>query len=153
MRENENNRAALGPLSQSLILLIKIFYDLNCQDLPEFFEDNMPQFMEFFKYYLVYHNQHLDSGVRIWDKVAVKELCTWLMMSKTGWRGSRCSWKDQDQYLWSAWALYTKVWGRFPPIGRLFLYCRRTTCQSWSRAKAWYCKCPWNIIRMGRKLM
>lgn len=69
MRENENNRAALGPLSQSLILLIKIFYDLNCQDLPEFFEDNMPQFMEFFKYYLVYHNQLLDTGVRIWDKV------------------------------------------------------------------------------------
>ncbi|KAJ8663506.1 hypothetical protein O0I10_000748 [Lichtheimia ornata] len=62
MRENENNRAALGPLSQSLILLIKIFYDLNCQDLPEFFEDNMPQFMEFFKYYLVYHNQLLDTG-------------------------------------------------------------------------------------------
>ncbi|KAI8149148.1 Cse1-domain-containing protein [Fennellomyces sp. T-0311] len=61
IKDNEQNVAALRPLSQSLILLIKIFYDLNCQDLPEFFEDNMAKFMEFFQYYLVYNNQLLQS--------------------------------------------------------------------------------------------
>lgn len=140
MRENENNRAALGPLSQSLILLIKIFYDLNCQDLPEFFEDNMPQFMEFFKYYLVYHNQLLDTGVCIWWRWLSMDdrhgSCCW----KIGWRGSRCPRKDQDKHLRSARALYSKVWGRLSPIGRLFLHCRRAACQPWSRTQAWYCK-------------
>lgn len=43
-------------MSRSLILLIKIFYDLNCQDLPEFFEDNMAAFMTLFEKYLIYHN-------------------------------------------------------------------------------------------------
>ncbi|KAI9261688.1 Cse1-domain-containing protein [Phascolomyces articulosus] len=60
--DNVANAEALKPLSQSLILLIKIFYDLNCQDLPEFFEDNMGKFMEFFQYYLVYNNQFLDNN-------------------------------------------------------------------------------------------
>ncbi|KAI9320966.1 armadillo-type protein [Dichotomocladium elegans] len=63
IRENATNAVALGPLSQSLILLIKIYYDLNCQDFPEFFENNLPQFMEFFKNYLVYNNQLLDNNV------------------------------------------------------------------------------------------
>ncbi|KAI9492718.1 Cse1-domain-containing protein [Zychaea mexicana] len=60
IKDNVANAEALKPLSQSLILLIKIFYDLNCQDLPEFFEDNMDKFMEFFQYYLVYNNQYLQ---------------------------------------------------------------------------------------------
>ncbi|CAO3610336.1 unnamed protein product [Cunninghamella blakesleeana] len=59
--ENSNNEAALAILSQSLILLIKIYYDLNCQDLPEFFEDNLGAFSELFKKYLTYENPLLVS--------------------------------------------------------------------------------------------
>ncbi|CAO3609832.1 unnamed protein product [Mucor hiemalis] len=55
-RENSNDKAALQVLARSLVLLIKIYYDLNCQDLPEFFEDNLPVFVQFFQKYLVYHN-------------------------------------------------------------------------------------------------
>jgi exportin-2 (importin alpha re-exporter) len=58
-----NDKAALQVLSQSLLLLIKIFYDLNCQDLPEFFEDNMGYFMELLHKYLTYSNSHLESDV------------------------------------------------------------------------------------------
>jgi exportin-2 (importin alpha re-exporter) len=43
-------------LLEVLLLLVKIFYSLNCQDLPEFFEDHMAEFMTFFHKYLVYEN-------------------------------------------------------------------------------------------------
>ncbi|CAM0141374.1 importin-alpha export receptor [Umbelopsis sp. WA50703] len=56
-----NDKAALQVLSQSLLLLIKIYYDLNCQDLPEFFEDNMPYFMELLHKYLTYNNSMLEN--------------------------------------------------------------------------------------------
>ncbi|KAG1138620.1 hypothetical protein G6F37_010384 [Rhizopus arrhizus] len=56
MEENVNNPAAIQVLARSLNLLIKIFYDLNCQDLPEFFEDNMAPFMSLFEKYLIYQN-------------------------------------------------------------------------------------------------
>ncbi|KAI9288300.1 putative importin-alpha export receptor [Umbelopsis sp. AD052] len=56
-----NDAAALQILSQSLLLLVKIYYDLNCQDLPEFFEDNMGYFMELFHKYLTYNNALLQS--------------------------------------------------------------------------------------------
>lgn len=56
IEENSNNLAALTILARSLTLLIKIYYDLNCQDLPEFFEDNLATFMGLFEKYLVYQN-------------------------------------------------------------------------------------------------
>lgn len=56
IEKNSNDKAALQVLARSLVLLIKIYYDLNCQDLPEFFEDNLPVFVQFFQKYLVYHN-------------------------------------------------------------------------------------------------
>lgn len=59
IEENSNNPAALAILARSLNLLIKIYYDLNCQDLPEFFEDNLGTFMGLFEKYLVYQNPHL----------------------------------------------------------------------------------------------
>lgn len=37
----ENNKANLQILFENLLLLIQIYYDLNCQDIPEFFEDNL----------------------------------------------------------------------------------------------------------------
>ncbi|ORZ08645.1 Cse1-domain-containing protein [Absidia repens] len=56
MTENGNSPEAVAILSQSMVLLIKIYYDLNCQDLPEFFEDNLPVFTQLFKKYLMYNN-------------------------------------------------------------------------------------------------
>lgn len=61
IEENSNNVDALQILARSLVLLIKIFYDLNCQDLPEFFEDNLPTFVNLFQKYLVYQNRLLET--------------------------------------------------------------------------------------------
>lgn len=41
-------------LLKTINLLIKIFYDLNCQDIPEFFEDHIKEFMSILLQYLQY---------------------------------------------------------------------------------------------------
>ncbi|KAI8332444.1 Cse1-domain-containing protein [Chlamydoabsidia padenii] len=61
MTENRTNAEAVAILSQSMILLIKIYYDLNYQDFPEFFEDNLGTFSELFKKYLTYDNPLLAT--------------------------------------------------------------------------------------------
>ncbi|GAB6029149.1 Exportin-2 [Chamberlinius hualienensis] len=43
-----NNAEALKVIFSSLVLIAKIFHSLNCQDLPEFFEDNMATWMKHF---------------------------------------------------------------------------------------------------------
>jgi exportin-2 (importin alpha re-exporter) len=42
-------------------LLIKLFYDLSCQDLPPSFEDNLPQIAGLLEKYLVYDNPLLHT--------------------------------------------------------------------------------------------
>ncbi|XP_013137862.1 PREDICTED: exportin-2 [Papilio polytes] len=42
---HSNNPQALRVIYGSLVLICKVFYSLNYQDLPEFFEDNMPIWM------------------------------------------------------------------------------------------------------------
>ncbi|KAJ2785075.1 importin-alpha export receptor [Coemansia interrupta] len=59
--EHAGNGAALKVLLHSLMLLCQIYYDLNCQDLPPFFEDNMDQFMQTFHKYLVYSDPGAES--------------------------------------------------------------------------------------------
>ncbi|XP_045455694.1 exportin-2 [Melitaea cinxia] len=44
-QKHENNPQALTVIYNSLVLTCKVFYSLNYQDLPEFFEDNMPVWM------------------------------------------------------------------------------------------------------------
>ncbi|BFZ62404.1 importin-alpha export receptor [Saitoella coloradoensis] len=55
------DRAALAMLFQTLHIIVKIFFDLNCQDIPEFFEDNMPQCMGLMHKYLTYANPVLNT--------------------------------------------------------------------------------------------
>ncbi|KAI3653160.1 hypothetical protein MP228_002585 [Amoeboaphelidium protococcarum] len=59
--QNAGNSQALHVLMNSMILLCKIFLSLNSQDLPEFFEDHMAEFMALFKKYLAYQNPLLDT--------------------------------------------------------------------------------------------
>lgn len=46
---------------QTMSLLVKLFYDLNCQDIPEFFEDHISEFMHILGVYLVYENPSAES--------------------------------------------------------------------------------------------
>ncbi|CAG8634271.1 1770_t:CDS:10 [Funneliformis caledonium] len=59
--QNVNNKPQLQILSQTLLLLLKLFYDLNWQDLPPFFEDNAEECMSFLHKYLIYSNPLLNS--------------------------------------------------------------------------------------------
>ena len=74
--ENANNSQNLLVLMETLLLLSKIFYSLNCQDLPEFFEDNQNEFMNLFHKYLVYQSNVLPSVININDRM-IKKLVSW----------------------------------------------------------------------------
>ncbi|XP_063217026.1 exportin-2 [Bacillus rossius redtenbacheri] len=50
---NANNPEALKVIYNSLVVICKVFYSLNCQDLPEFFEDNMNVWMPHFHTLLI----------------------------------------------------------------------------------------------------
>lgn len=52
----------LKPLFECQRLCCRIFYSLNYQELPEFFEDNMKQWMSLFHDYLVYDNPLLKES-------------------------------------------------------------------------------------------
>lgn len=59
---HSSNPAALKVIFSSLVLITKVFYSLNCQDLPEFFEDNMATWMEYFLKLLTIDNELLKTG-------------------------------------------------------------------------------------------
>ncbi|KAI9595046.1 importin alpha re-exporter [Syncephalis fuscata] len=59
--KNENDAAALQTLLESMFLSAKVFYNLNAQDLPEFFEDHMTEFMTIFRKYLLYANPIVET--------------------------------------------------------------------------------------------
>jgi len=46
-----------------MFTITKIFYSLNCQDIPEFFEDHQEEFMTLLHKYLIYSNPLLESDV------------------------------------------------------------------------------------------
>ncbi|CAJ0923093.1 unnamed protein product [Ranitomeya imitator] len=56
-----NDVSALKVLFSSLILIAKLFYSLNFQDLPEFFEDNMETWMTNFHSLLTLDNKLLQT--------------------------------------------------------------------------------------------
>lgn len=65
----ENNESALRVIYGSLVLVTKVFYSLNAQDLPEFFEDNMATWMNAFHELLIIDIPCLHTGVstfRFW---------------------------------------------------------------------------------------
>jgi len=56
-----NDKQKLVPLFQSLRYMCRIFYSLNWQDLPEYFEDHMQEWMTEFSKYLSYKNPLLED--------------------------------------------------------------------------------------------
>lgn len=58
---NANNQQTLKVVFSSLVLCCKIFYSLNVQDLPEFFEDNLAIWMPNFLQILTIENNLLET--------------------------------------------------------------------------------------------
>lgn len=73
-KEHENNESALRVLYGSIVLITKVFYSLNAQDLPEFFEDNMNIWMPAFHELLITDIACLHTGVSTNTMCAKKEI-------------------------------------------------------------------------------
>lgn len=58
---NANNKEALKPYFDTLGLLVKVFYDLSCQDMPPQFEEHLEQISGFLHKYLTYDNPLLAT--------------------------------------------------------------------------------------------
>lgn len=58
---NVNNVPQLNLLFDVLLVLTKLYYDFNCQDIPEFFEDNITTGMKILHKYLSYNNGLLED--------------------------------------------------------------------------------------------
>lgn len=61
-KTHENNEGVLRILYGSIVLVTKVFYSLNAQDLPEFFEDNMATWMNAFHELLITDVPCLHTG-------------------------------------------------------------------------------------------
>lgn len=61
--QHANNEQALRIIYSSLVLVSKVFYSLNFQDLPEFFEDSMDVWMSNFHTLLTVEVKCLQTGV------------------------------------------------------------------------------------------
>ncbi|KAI9822267.1 MAG: importin-alpha export receptor [Thelocarpon impressellum] len=59
--QNKDNKQALDQLFATLNLIIKLFYDLSCQDLPPVFEENLPAIAALLHKYLTYENPLLRT--------------------------------------------------------------------------------------------
>ncbi|ODQ66714.1 Cse1-domain-containing protein [Nadsonia fulvescens var. elongata DSM 6958] len=59
--ENSSDKENLPVLFQTMNLITKLYFDLNCQDIPEFFEDNLNTFFKIFHKYLIYSNNLLNT--------------------------------------------------------------------------------------------
>lgn len=81
IQQNGGNQQQLHVLFEVFLLLVKLYYDFNCQDIPEFFEDNIQTGMGILHKYLAYSNPLLDdpddsenASVLIKVKSSIQEL-------------------------------------------------------------------------------
>ncbi|CAI8506475.1 unnamed protein product [Hanseniaspora opuntiae] len=60
IQSHPNDAPLLNVLFENFNLLLEIYYDLNCQDIPEFFEENIQQGFSVILRYLTYKNSLLE---------------------------------------------------------------------------------------------
>ena len=91
-------------------LLVKIFYDLSCQDLPPIFEDNLAEVTSLLHKYLTYQNPLLatdddsESGPLEFVKAGICEVITLYMQKYEDAFGELCK-----PFITSTWNLLTTI--------------------------------------------
>lgn len=60
--KNLTNQAQLTIYLENYLLMIQIYYDFNCQDIPEFFEDHMNQFFGIIHKYLMFDSKLITNS-------------------------------------------------------------------------------------------
>ncbi|KAH8821523.1 CAS/CSE protein [Xylogone sp. PMI_703] len=107
---NEGNKEALKQHVETMNLLVKVFYDLSCQDLPPIFEENLASISELLHKYLTYNNPLLvtddesESGPLEFVKAGICEAMTLYMQKYEDAFGELCT-----PYITSAWNLLTTI--------------------------------------------
>jgi exportin-2 (importin alpha re-exporter) len=80
-----NDKVALQKYFQQMNLIMKLFYDLSCQDLPPVFEENMQPVSQLLLKYVGYDNKLLhtdedhESGVLEYTKAGIFQVLTLLL--------------------------------------------------------------------------
>lgn len=91
-------------------LLVKLFYDLSCQDLPPIFEDNLAEVTGLLHKYLTYENPLLatdddsESGPLEFVKAGICEVMTLYMQKYEDAFGELCK-----PFITSTWSLLTTI--------------------------------------------
>jgi exportin-2 (importin alpha re-exporter) len=107
---NKDNQAVLKQHVEVMNLLVKIFYDLSCQDLPPIFEENLAEVTSLLHKYLIYENALLatdddsESGPLEFVKAGICEVITLYMQKFEDAFGSLC-----QPFITSAWSLLTTI--------------------------------------------
>lgn len=109
MIDAAGDASTLTLLFQTLFLLNKIFYSLNAQDLPEFFEDHMEECMALFQKYLVYSNPVLmtqDEDEAGWLEKVKASICEIIDLYATKYEED---FKRLPQFVETVWNLLTNI--------------------------------------------
>ncbi|KAI9850674.1 MAG: importin-alpha export receptor [Vezdaea acicularis] len=107
---NSTNKEALQQLFTTLNLIFKLFNDLNCQDLPPVFEDNLGGITTILQKYLTYDNALLhteddsESGPQEYARAEICEFCILFATKYEDAFGPYIS-----QFITSAWNLLTTI--------------------------------------------
>ncbi|RDL35142.1 putative importin-alpha export receptor [Venustampulla echinocandica] len=107
---NKGNKDVLRQHVEVLNLLVKIFYDLSCQDLPPIFEENLADVTSLLHKYLTYDNPLLatdddaESGPLEFVKAGICEAMTLYMQKYEDAFGELCK-----PFITSAWSLLTTI--------------------------------------------
>lgn len=107
---NKSNQVVLKQHVEVMNLLVKIFYDLSCQDLPPIFEDNLAEVTSLLHKYLTYENPLLatdddsESGPLEFVKAGICEVMTLYMQKFEDAFGDLC-----QPFITSAWSLLTTI--------------------------------------------
>lgn len=107
---NKGNKEVLTQHVEVMNLLVKLFYDLSCQDLPPIFEDNLAEVTSLLHKYLTYQNPLVatdddsESGPLEFVKAGICEVITLYMQKYEDAFGDLC-----QPFITSTWNLLTTI--------------------------------------------
>ncbi|KAI9832557.1 MAG: hypothetical protein M1819_004347 [Sarea resinae] len=110
IEKNKSNKAVLQQLFANLDLIIKLFYDLSCQDLPPIFEENLSDIAQLLHKYLIYDNPLLrtdddsESGPLEFTKAGICEVLVLYVQKYEDAIGVHLG-----QFIESSWTLLTTI--------------------------------------------
>lgn len=107
---NKDNQERLPGLFATLNLLVKLFFDLSCQDLPPIFEEHLPLIASWLHKYLTYDNPILhtddeaESGLLEYVKAGICEALVLYTQKYDDAFGPHL-----NQFITSSWNLLTTI--------------------------------------------